>query len=110
VTQSQAGVDRARALVDPDAFIQIADPKLQRVLRAYLVRGRLPLIPRGAKRSMLLSYLVTAFEPGVRYPETEVNSIVGVWNDDVAALRRYLVDEGLLTRQDSVYWRCGGWV
>ena len=39
-----------------------------------------------------------------------MNEIVGVWHPDVAALRRYLVDEGLLARQDSVYWRCGGWV
>jgi hypothetical protein len=103
-------VDRARALADPASFDEIADPVLRRVLRSYLVHGRLPVVPRGAKRSVLLAYLATAFEPGVRYPETEVNAIVGVWNPDVAALRRYLVDEGLLARQDSVYWRCGGWV
>jgi len=110
VTQGQAGLDRARALADPASFDEIADPALRRVLRAYLVKGRLPVVPRGAKRSVLLAYLATAFEPGVRYPESEVNEIVGVWNPDVAALRRYLVDEGLLARQDSVYWRCGGWV
>jgi hypothetical protein len=110
VTQRQAGQDRAQALADPASFDEIADPALRRVLRAYLVRGRLPVVPRGAKRSLLLAYLATAFEPGLRYPESEVNAIVGVWNPDVAALRRYLVDEGLLARQDSVYWRCGGWV
>ena len=27
---------------------------------------------------------------------------------DYATLRRYLVDEGLLTRADGVYWRTGG--
>ena len=110
MTEGQAGVERARALADPANFDEIADPALRRVLRTYLVRGGLPVVPRGAKRSVLLAYLATAFEPGVRYPETEVNAIVGVWNPDVAALRRYLVDEGLLARQDSVYWRCGGWV
>jgi hypothetical protein len=103
-------VDRARTLADPASFDELADPALRRVLRTYLVHGRLPVVPRGAKRSLLLAYLATAFEPGVRYPESEVNEIVGVWNPDVAALRRYLVDEGLLARQDSVYWRCGGWV
>ena len=110
MTHGQAGVDRAQALADPASFDEIADPALRRVLRTYLVGGRLPVIPRGVKRGLLLAYLATAFEPGVRYPETEVNAIVGVWNPDVAALRRYLVDEGLLARQDSVYWRCGGWV
>ena len=33
-----------------------------------------------------------------------------VWHPDVAALRRYLVDEGLLTREVGVYWRIGGYV
>jgi hypothetical protein len=98
-------------LADPAAFDDLADPALRKVLRSYLRGGVLPTIPRaGVKRSQLLGYLATAFEPGVRYTEAEVNDIVGVWHPDVAALRRYLVDEALLTRQDSVYWRCGGWV
>ncbi len=29
---------------------------------------------------------------------------------DHVALRRNLVDEGLLSRADGVYWRSGGWV
>ena len=48
------------------------------------------------------------FEPGVRYPEREVNALLAVWHADVAALRRYLVDEGFLTREAGVYWRSGG--
>ncbi len=110
MTQGRGGAERARALAEPQSFDDLADPKLRRVLRTYLVRAQLPVIPRGAKRAMLLAYLATAFEPGVHYSEPEVNEIVGVWNPDVAALRRYLVEEGLLARQDSVYWRCGGWV
>jgi hypothetical protein len=111
VADVQAGTERARALANPSSFDTIADQKLRRVLRSYLVHGRLPVFPRGgAKRSLLLGYLATAFEPGLRYTETEVNEIVGVWHPDVAALRRYLVDEGLLARQDGQYWRCGGWV
>jgi hypothetical protein len=30
------------------------------------------------------------------------------WHDDTAALRRYLVDEGLLDREAGEYWRAGG--
>jgi hypothetical protein len=111
VTQAQTGTERARALADPASFDEIDDPALRRVLRSYLARGALQVLPRaGIKRSLLLAYLATAFEPGVRYPEPEVNAIVGTWHPDVAALRRYLVDEGLLARQDSVYWRCGGFL
>ena len=28
--------------------------------------------------------------------------------DDATSLRRYLVDEGFLTRREGVYWRTGG--
>jgi hypothetical protein len=31
-----------------------------------------------------------------------------VWPQDVAALRRYLVDAQLLDRADGEYWRIGG--
>jgi hypothetical protein len=37
-------------------------------------------------------------------------TIATAGHPDVAALRRYLVDEGLLTREAGVYWRNGGWV
>jgi hypothetical protein len=30
------------------------------------------------------------------------------FHPDVAALRRYLVDEGFLDREAGVYWRAGG--
>ena len=102
---------RAGALADPASFGEIADPALRKVLRSYLVGGRLPTIPRpGKKRRLLLGYLATAFEPGVRYTEVEVNATVRVWHPDVAALRRYLVDEGLLARENGMYWRSGGWL
>ena len=71
--------------------------------------GRLVSIPaQHSKRLVVLHHLVRVFEPGVRYPEREVNALLAVWHVDVAALRRYLVDEGLLTREAGVYWRTGG--
>jgi hypothetical protein len=73
--------------------------------------GRLTSIPaQRSKRLIVLDHLVRVFEPGVRYPEREVNALLAVWHPDVAALRRYLVDEGLLTREAGVYWRIGGYV
>jgi hypothetical protein len=44
----------------------------------------------------------------VRYPEREVNGILGGFDDDWATLRRFLVDEGFLSREAGVYWRSGG--
>lgn len=89
----------------------VADPAVRRVLRTYLAGGRLRTMPRrGTKRRIVLDYLATLFEPGVRYSESEVNAALRAVYDDVAALRRYLVDEGLLSREAGVYWRSGGWV
>jgi hypothetical protein len=89
----------------------VSDPAVRKVLRSYLRDGRLTSMPRpGRKRRIVLDYLATAFEPGLRYQEAQVNAILRSWHDDVAALRRYLVEEGLLTREAGVYWRSGGWV
>lgn len=106
-----AAAARAEAPPPPaDGFADL-DGALARVLRAYLVDGRLKSIPAaGKKRRAVLEYLVCAFEPGQRYSEVQVNAILRAWHDDVAALRRYLVDEALLARDDGQYWRIGGWV
>jgi hypothetical protein len=58
----------------------------------------------------VLDRLAQLFEPGERYPETEVNRRLRGAHDDVAALRRYLVDVGFLSRDGGVYWRTGGTV
>jgi hypothetical protein len=87
------------------------DPAEDAVLSAFVRHGRLVSIPtQRAKRLVVLEHLVRVFEPGVRYPEREVNALLAVWHPDVAALRRNLVDEGLLTRDSGIYWRSGGWV
>jgi hypothetical protein len=86
-----------------------ADPAEDAVLSAFLRDGRLVSVPaQQRKRRVVLDHLVRIFEPGVRYPEREVNALLRAWHPDVAALRRYLVDEGLLTREAGVYWRSGG--
>jgi hypothetical protein len=83
--------------------------EVEKVLRSYLRDGRLTAMPRaGRKRLIVLEHVVQLFEPGVRYAEVDVNLMLRqVW-PDVAALRRYLVDAGLLSRADGEYWRSGG--
>jgi hypothetical protein len=89
-----------------------ADRRREQVLRAFFDdEGRLTSIPaKHAKRLVVLDRLAQLFEPGERYRETEVNRRLRSAHDDVAALRRYLVDEGFLSRDDGVYWRTGGTV
>ncbi len=77
-----------------------------KVLRDYLVDGRLKTIPRQwKKRDAILRYLLEQFEPGRRYSEKEVNDILSRSHEDYAALRRYLVDSQYLDRARDVYWR-----
>jgi hypothetical protein len=102
---------RAAAEAAPPPEPLSEDPAEDAVLSAFVRDGRLVSIPaQYTKRRLVLEHLVRVFEPGVRYPEREVNALLAVWHPDVAALRRYLVDEGLLTREAGVYWRSGGWV
>ncbi|MFS8479868.1 MAG: DUF2087 domain-containing protein [Micromonosporaceae bacterium] len=84
----------------------------ERVLRVFLKDGRLVAIPaKASKRRVLLEHIVCAFEPGVRMPEREVDAVLrAFYEPDWVSLRRYLVDEGLLSREDGWYWRTGGYV
>lgn len=83
-----------------------------KVLRAFLdADGRIVRMPaKYRKRLVLLDHVARVFEPGVRYPEQEVNALLRAFSDDVAMLRRYLVDEQFMARENGMYWRTGGTV
>jgi hypothetical protein len=84
---------------------------VRKVLSAFVRDGRLLQIPTvRAKRLVVLDWLAQDFEPGRRYSESMVNLILGRRHADTAALRRYLVDEGMLARAEGEYWRVGGTV
>jgi len=79
------------------------------VARNFFDGSRLRSIPtQRSKRLAVLDVLAAKFEPGRVYPERDVNFLLGTFHDDVAALRRYLVDEDFLERRDAFYWRTGG--
>jgi hypothetical protein len=82
-----------------------------RVLATFVKEGRIVTMPtRRSKRLVVLDHVAQSFEPGRTYPEPEVNEVLRTYHEDVAALRRYLVDEGFLTRDAGTYWRTGGTV
>lgn len=82
------------------------------MFRSFVTDGRITRLPaKWSKRLVLLDHVARLFEPGRRFPEAEVNAILAeVFPDDVAALRRYLVDGGFLDREAGEYWRAGGTV
>ncbi|MBI5089619.1 MAG: DUF2087 domain-containing protein [Actinobacteria bacterium] len=86
-----------------------APDEVRRVLSAFVVDGRITSIPAAhGKRQVLLDWLAQDFEPGRRYSEAAVNLVLGQRHADTAAWRRYLVDEGFLSREGGEYWRSGG--
>ena len=101
---------RAEAERNPTQLEYQDEPaEIAKVLRAFVRDGRLVSIPVvHAKRLIVLDWLVQRFEPGRRYSEQMVNLMLGKAHADTAALRRYLVDEDLLSRENGEYWRTGG--
>jgi len=85
------------------------DAKSRKVLVTYLYAyGRIRQIPQQpSKLRVILDYLVTAFTPGQDYTELEVNAILHHFHEDIAGLRRDLIDSGLMARESdgSRYWR-----
>jgi hypothetical protein len=109
VTERFGEALRSLAPREPDRVESGLGPDADRVLRSFLRDGKLASIPVvRSKRQVVLDYLAGLFEPGKEYPETEVNERLGAVHPDYAALRRYLVDEGFLSRRGGVYWRVGG--
>jgi hypothetical protein len=104
--------DLARAMApsrDPGMPLGAVDDEEEAVLRHYFRGGRLREIPaKRSKRLIVLTRLALEFDVGVRYPEAAVNECLRRFHPDHAALRRYLVDEGFLSREAGAYWRSGG--
>ena len=85
-----------------------ADPALTaKTLRAFIRDGRLVSIPAREKRRLIVyRYLRDQiFVEDRDYPEAEVNQRLALWHQDVATIRRGMVDAGLVTRHAGAYRR-----
>lgn len=81
------------------------------VASRYFDGDRLVEIPVGpVRRQTVLRILIDEFEPGRYYRESDVRRILRKFHPDDAALRRYLVEDGLLERENRsrTYWRSPG--
>ncbi|HLJ34079.1 MAG TPA: metalloregulator ArsR/SmtB family transcription factor [Ktedonobacteraceae bacterium] len=72
---------------------------------AFFKDGRLLSIPTHSRvRRFVVEKIAGAFEWGHLYEEKEVNVILKQFHDDVATLRRALIDEKLMMRENGKYW------
>ncbi|GEM45138.1 DUF2087 domain-containing protein [Deinococcus cellulosilyticus] len=77
-----------------------------KVLHAFFKDGRLIKFPsQNKKQRIVLEKLVEAFDFERTYTELEVNRVLIEFNEDVATLRRMMITEGLMTRDNSIYQR-----
>jgi hypothetical protein len=68
--------------------------------------GTLSSIPaRSSKKLELLNRLAQEFAAGVTYTEQQINEILGCFHEDTAALRRHMIEFGVMERNTkSEYW------
>jgi hypothetical protein len=51
------------------------------------------------------SSVTAELSPDTRYPEKQLNEIIAKFHPDTAALRRHMIEYGILERNgESVYW------
>jgi hypothetical protein len=92
------------------------DEQTEALIEAFLRDGRLVRLPaKLTRRKEVLRYLAMRdFRPGVWYTERQVNDVLRDWCEgaetDFVSVRRYLVDYGILDREDAGdYWLLGAW-
>ena len=77
----------------------------QRVIDAFFEYGKLKSIPTQRKKErIILEEIAKSFEPGRTYTEPEVNEIIERFHDDFCTIRRDMIGEKVMARENGNYW------
>lgn len=77
----------------------------KRVIDAFFEYGKLKSIPAQRKKErIILEEIAKAFEPGRIYTEREVNIIIADFHDDFCTIRRDMIGEKIMDRENGQYW------
>ena len=76
------------------------------VAQFFDAKGALIQIPaKQSKKIEVLKKIAESFDPGKKYSEKELNEIILKFNKDTAAIRRHMIEFGILERnKESIYW------
>lgn len=78
----------------------------QRVLDSFFEYGRLKAIPAQRKKERIcLEEIAKELELGRPYPERELNQVLLRFHQDYCTLRRDMISEGILRREEGLYTR-----
>ena len=93
----------ALATVSEDLDVSAYDKK---VLQNFMTGpGRLKAIPaQRKKRAAILRHIAQEFKAGRVYSEGQLNNVLKRFHSDTATLRREMIAEKLLEREDGKYW------
>ncbi|MEK5032507.1 DUF2087 domain-containing protein [Paenibacillus sp. FSL R7-0302] len=107
---SSSFVSIPRTAVMVDERFAITEQENAEILGTYFKQGPdgpLSEFPKRQKRkAAILRHLLQRFETGRKYSEKEINAVLEAAYPDYVTLRRYLIDYGLLGREEdgSSYW------
>ena len=77
----------------------------QKVVNSFFEYGKLKSIPAQRKKErIILEEIAKAFEPKRIYTEREVNIIIADFHDDFCTIRRDMISEKLMERENGKYW------
>lgn len=81
----------------------------KRVIESFFEYGKLKSIPAQRKKErIVLEEIAKAFEPGRVYTEREVNLIIADFHDDFCTIRRDMIGEKIMDRENGKYWLAAG--
>lgn len=80
----------------------------RRVIDSFFEYGKLKSIPvQRKKERIILEEIAKSFEVGKVYTEREVNVIIADFHDDFCTIRRDMISEKIMAREDGKYWLVG---
>jgi hypothetical protein len=86
--------------------VEVTEESAERTRAHFIDQEILKVIPaRRNAKLVIFAWLSERFELDKRYPEAEVNRMLGRAHADFATLRRGLYDEHFVDRADGIYWR-----
>jgi len=76
----------------------------KKVIDSFFQYGKLKSIPsQRKKKRIVLEEIAKSFEAGKEYTEREVNLIIADYHDDFCTIRRDMISEGILERENMIY-------
>ena len=79
---------------------------VEKIEQFFREDGTLISIPaKSSKRLAVLNRIAGEFSARTKYSEKELNEIVARFHEDTAAIRRYMIENGIMERdRESMYW------